>query len=119
KKYTSNEEKLIAFVVGHTDQWRNWRDTEYVDKWDEYERLWRGIFVDSDKTRESERSKIITPVLQDAIESYQSEIEEAIFGRNAFFDIVDDDEEREDVALVKLQLSRDFKKDKVEQAISE
>jgi hypothetical protein len=121
QKLTTNEEKLVAFVTGHTEAWRRWRDTEYTPKWEEYERLWRGIFNETDKTRASERSKVITPILQDAIESYQAEIEEATFGRSCFFDIVDNDtdEETQDTAKVRKALTEDFHRDKVAQAMSE
>jgi hypothetical protein len=118
-KYTTNEQKLIQFVVGHTDSWRNWRDQNFVKRWDEYERLWRGIFDANDRQRASERSKVITPILQDAIDSYQAEIEEAIFGRNSFFDIIDDDENKLDTEEVKKKLQDNFKKDGIEEAISE
>lgn len=118
---TPKEKKLVAFVTSKTDIWREYSRTNYVDKWEEYERLWRGIFNESDKTRKSERSKIITPVLQQAIETYQSEIEEAVFGRGQYFDITNDaaDANNVDVDQIKVQLKEDFAKNKVESAISD
>ena len=59
-------------------------------KFDEYYRLWRGHWASEDKTRQSERSKIISPALQQAVESSVAELEEATFGRGKWFDIRDD-----------------------------
>lgn len=118
---TPKEKALVEFVTSKVDVWREYSRTNYVDKWEEYERLWRGIFHETDKTRKSERSKIITPVLQQAIETYQSEIEEAVFGRGQYFDIVDDaaDKKRADTDQIKVQLKEDFANNKVESAISD
>ena len=55
--------------------------------WDTYERLWRAIYSEAEKTRKSERSTIISPALSEAVENAASEIEEAVFGRGDFFDI--------------------------------
>ena len=115
------DDRLVEFVTGHCRSWRDNIESNYYENWDEYERLWLGVFVDSDRTRKSERSKLITPALQQAIETYQSEIEEAIFGRGQFFDIVDDtqDEVKVDVELLKNQLHEDFAQDKIQSAISQ
>ena len=61
----------------------------YEDKHDEYYRLWRGIWVENDKTRQSERSRIIAPALQQAVESAVAEIETASFSQAFMFDIED------------------------------
>jgi hypothetical protein len=115
------DKKLVEFVTGHCRSWRDNIESNYYENWDEYERLWLGVFRDSDRTRKSERSKLITPALQQAIETYQSEIEEAIFGRGQFFDIVDDaqDEVAVDVEMLKNQLHEDFAQDKIQSAISQ
>jgi hypothetical protein len=115
------DRELVAFVVDHTRRWRDHRDVNYLDKWEEYERLWRGIWDGYDKTRESERSRIVTPALQQAIESKQAEISEAVFGRGEFFDIVDDrtDADKTDVALVRQQMHEDFKFSKVKKALDD
>jgi hypothetical protein len=118
---TEYDRELVAFVVDHTRRWRDHRDVNYLDKWEEYERLWRGIWDGYDKTRESERSRIVTPALQQAIESKQAEISEAVFGRGEFFDIVDDrtDVNKEDIALVRQQMHEDFKFSKVKKALDD
>ena len=104
------------------EEWRNHRDENYLEDWKAYERLWRGIWAGEDKTRDTERSKIVTPALQQAIESQTAEIEEAVFGRGEkFFDIIDDaqDIDRTDIEAVKNQMYEDFKKNKVRKSISD
>jgi hypothetical protein len=118
---TESDKELVSFIVDHTRRWRDHRDVNYLDKWEEYERLWRGIWDGADKTRESERSRIITPALQQAIEGKQAEISEAVFGRGEFFDIADDrqDQDKTDIPLVRQQMHEDFKFTKVKKAIDD
>jgi hypothetical protein len=73
----------------------------------------------ADKTRDSERSRLVTPALQQAIESKQAEISEAVFGRGEWFDIVDDqaDPEKQDMQLMRTQMHEDFKFSKVKKAL--
>lgn len=113
------EKELVSFVVEHCDKWRDHRDTNYLQKWDEYERLFRGEWAAEDKMRESERSRIVTPALQQAIEGKQAEISEAVFGRGEWFDIQDDrmDQQPEDIALVRNQMHEDFKYSKIKKAV--
>jgi hypothetical protein len=113
------ERELISFVVEHCDKWRDHRDVNYLQKWDEYERLFRGEWASEDKMRESERSRIVTPALQQAIEGKQAEISEAVFGRGEWFDIQDDhmDQQPEDIALVRNQMHEDFKYSKIKKAV--
>ena len=92
---TESDKELVSFIVDHCNRWRDHRDVNYLDKWEEYERLWRGIWDGADKTRESERSRLITPALQQAIEGKQAEISEAVFGRGEFFDITDDRQDQD------------------------
>ena len=98
---TDDDKELVSFIVDQCNTWRDHRDVNYLDKWEEYERLFRGIWDALDKTRESERSRLVTPALQQAIESKQAEISEAVFGRGEFFDIADDrnDQDPTDIAL--------------------
>jgi hypothetical protein len=113
------ERELVSFVVEHCDKWRDHRDVNYLQKWDEYERLFRGTWAAEDKMRESERSRIVTPALQQAIEGKQAEISEAVFGRGEWFDIQDDnmDQQPEDIALVRNQMHEDFKYSKIKKAV--
>jgi hypothetical protein len=120
---TQSDKELTAFVVDHTDRWRDWRDTNYLDKYLEYERIFRGEWAAEDKTRESERSRIVTPSTQQAVETRHAEILEAIFGQGEFFDIEDDLKDVNgsplDVEMLKNQLMEDFKQDKIRKAIDQ
>jgi len=84
------DEELSAFVVQHCDRWRDSRDENYLEDWKEYERIFRGVWASEDRTRESERSRLISPATQQAVETRHAEIMEAIFGNGEFFDIKDD-----------------------------
>jgi hypothetical protein len=89
----------------------------------EYERIFRGQWAAEDKTRESERSRIVTPATQQAVETRHAEIMEAIFGQGDFFDIEDNIQDIGgnpiDVELIKAQLMEDFKKDKIRKSIDQ
>jgi len=115
------EESLDEWVQFKCDEWRDHFEANYSQKFDEYYRLWRGIWAAEDKTRESERSRIISPALQQAVESSVAEMEEATFGRGQWFDIRDDyqDQETGDIAYLKRQLTYDFKKTKIRKAVAE
>jgi hypothetical protein len=60
---------LESWVISKCDQWRDHYETNYSEKFDEYYRIWRGIWDKQDSMRESERSKIISPATQQAVES--------------------------------------------------
>jgi hypothetical protein len=115
------DRELVAWVTGHTDQWRDHRDTNYRDLWLEYERIWRGVWSSEDKTRESERSRLISPATQQAIETRHAEIMEAIMGSGEFFDIQDDikDPQKLDIDQLKAQLHEDFKLNGVKKAVDQ
>lgn len=115
------DRELIGFINDHCDQWRDHRDVNYTLYWEEYERMFRGLWDPADKTRDSERSRLITPAMQQAIESKQSEISEAVFGRGRFFDIEDDlqDQNKADMELVTRQMHEDFKHSKIKKAIDD
>ena len=115
------EQDLENWVIDKCEGWRNHYESNYSQKFDEYYRLWRGQWASEDKTRESERSKIISPALQQAVESSVAELEEATFGRGKWFDIEDDvtDQEKRDIALLRETLYKDFKKNKVRKSVAE
>ena len=120
---TEADKELTDFVITHCDRWRDWRNTNYLPDWEEYERIFRGQWDAQDKTRDSERSRIVTPATQQAVETRHAEIMEAIFGQGEFFDITDDIRDVNgnpmDVALIKAQLMEDFKVDKIRKAIDQ
>jgi hypothetical protein len=115
------DETLEDWVMYKVDDWREFFETNYDAKFDEYYRLWRGIWSDEDKTRESERSKIVSPALLQAVESSVADVEEATFGRGKFFDIQDDmgDSDRSDVRFLREALSQEFTKNKIRKAVGE
>ena len=120
---TESDKELVGFVVDHCNRWRDYRDVNFLPDWLEYERIFRGQWASEDKTRESERSRIVTPATQQAVETRHAEIMEAIFGQGDFFDIEDNLQDVGgnpiDVELIKAQLMEDFKKDKIRKAIDQ
>ena len=112
---------LAGWLNHRLESWRTHRDTNYVQKWDEYYRLWRGIWLQEDRTRTSEKSRIIAPAMQQAIESAVAELEEATFGRGKWFDIQDDmlDENPQDAENVRNLLQEDLEKTGCKDAICE
>ena len=120
---TENDKELVSFVSDHCDRWRTYRDINFLPQWEEYERIFRGQWASEDKTRESERSRIVTPATQQAVETRHAEIMEAIFGSGEFFDIKDDLQDVNgdpmDVEFLKLQMMEDFKRDKLRKHVDQ
>jgi len=119
---TESDKELVSFVVEHCDRWRDWRDTNFMKKWDEYERLYYGIWSDEDKTRDSERARIVTPAIREAVENKTAELLEGITGSKSYFDIKDDLRDQTgpaDVEQMKNQLKEDMKEDGYEKVIKE
>ena len=115
------EQSLESWVMAKVEDWGDYYETNYSQKHEEYYRLWRGIWAAEDKTRNSERSQIIAPALQQAVESNVAEIEEATFGRGSYFDIKDNmgDSETEDIMFLRNKLHEDFNKAKIRRDVSE
>jgi hypothetical protein len=119
---TENDKELLSFVIDHINRWRDYRDQNYAKDWLKYERIFRGQWADEDKQRQSERSKIISPATQQAIETRHAEIMEAIFGQGDFFDIKDDIDDKNghiDVEMLKNHLKEDFSRDKIRKSIDQ
>lgn len=116
------QDKLVSWLNGTLEDWRDHRDTNYLPDWKEYERLWRGEWAAEDRLRDSERSRITSPALQQAIENHTAEIEEAVFGQgNHLFDIEDDmmDSDKSDIEYMKGYMKECFKKNKVRKAVGD
>lgn len=115
------EESLESWVMTKCENWRDYYESNYSEKFDEYYRLWRGIWEQQDSQRQTERSRIISPALQQAVESNVAELEEATFGRGKWFDVTDNygDKERQDVMYLRNKLSEDFENCRIRQAVSE
>ena len=119
--YNDPQASLSSWVSNKVTQWEDHRNTNYLNKWDEYYRIWRGIWAGEDKTRASENSRLIAPATQQAIEATVSELEEAIFGKEQWFDLRDDvgDQDPTDVKVVRMNLQEDLERAKVKDSIVE
>ena len=112
---------LVSWVIAKVRRGREYRDGLHEYRWAEYTRLWRGFYGAEDKNTASERSKLIAPALSQAIEMTVSEIEEAIFGRQQWFDLSDDiaEDDRVRAAQTQRQLLEDFTEANIETAIND
>jgi hypothetical protein len=117
----SSDEHLENWVMAKCDSWRDHYESNYSERFEEFYRLWRGIWAAEDMERKSERSRIISPALQQAVESSVAEIEEATFGRGSYFDITDDmgDAEAQDVVYLRQKLHEDFEKTQIRKQVGE
>ena len=115
------EESLEEWVMTKCENWRDYYESNYEAKFEEYYRLWRGQWDPADSERASERSRIISPALQQAVESNVAELEEATFGRGKWFDITDDnnDQQRQDILYLRKKLTEDFEACKIRKAVAE
>jgi len=115
------QQTVEGWVIDKCDQWRDHYESNYQERHEEYYRLWRGIWAGEDTLRQSERSRIISPALQQAVESSVAEVEEATFGRGKFFDITDDlgDNNKADIQLIRNQLTEDMKFTKTRKQVAE
>ena len=115
------QEHLENWVMAKCDSWRDHFESNYSQRFEEYYRLWRGIWAAEDMERKSERSRIISPALQQAVESSVAEIEEATFGRGTYFDITDEfgDAESADVVYLRTKLHEDFEKCQIRKQVGE
>lgn len=99
---------LVSWVMDRVDRWRQYRDTSFKDRWDEYYRIFRGRWHVKDKSRISERSRLVNPALASALEQTVAEMEEATFGREAWIDVRDDDQDNTDVISARDRLLYDL-----------
>jgi hypothetical protein len=117
------DKELTAFVVQHCDRWRDSRDENYLEDWKEYERIFRGQWAAEDRTRDSERSRLISPATQQAVETRHAEIMEAVFGNGEFFDIKDDimdvNGNKMDVEAIKALLKEDLERYKIRKSVDQ
>jgi len=116
-----SEEHLENWVMTKCDSWRDHYEANYSERFEEYYRLWRGQWAAEDSSRKSERSRIISPALQQAVESSVAELEEATFGRGKYFDITDDlaDPDSQDVVYLRNKLHEDFEKAQIRKQVGE
>jgi hypothetical protein len=112
--------EVVSYCVHLVAQNRDSRDLKYKGKWDQYERVYRGIYSSSDQSREGERSRLIAPALMQAIDSIHATITDAIFGRQQWIDIEDEfaDESKEDVQQARKALIEDLELTNTQDALS-
>jgi hypothetical protein len=115
------QQSLEEWVMTKCENWRDYYESNYEESFEEYYRLWRGQWDPADSERASERSRIISPALQQAVESNVAELEEATFGRGKWFDIADDvlDNQKQDAMYLRRKLAEDFEACKVRKAVAE
>tara|TARA_X000001388_G_scaffold29602_1_gene21044 strand:- start:37 stop:2070 length:2034 start_codon:yes stop_codon:yes gene_type:complete len=115
------QEALEDWVINKCEDWRDYYESNYESRFEEYYRLWRGIWDPADSDRKSERSRIISPALQQAVESNVAELEEATFGRGKWFDVSDNfgDTDKQDVQFLRNKLTEDFEDCMIRKAVAE
>src|SRR5210317_1161254 len=115
------QQSLEEWVMTKCENWRDYYESNYEESFEEYYRLWRGQWDPADSDRASERSRIISPALQQAVESNVAEMEEATFGRGKWFDVSDNmcDSQKQDVLFLRNKLTEDFEDCKVRKAVAE
>lgn len=116
-----HSKKLVGWVSDKVSNWEDYRNANFRDKWAEYYRLWRGVWTAADKNRQTERSRLINPALQQAVEATVSELEEGTFGRHLWFDLSDDirDEQKQDAEQIRMLLVEDMELANVPDSIVE
>jgi hypothetical protein len=112
---------LVGWIMTRVEDWEQQRNRGHQRLWGEYWRMWRGKWSEEDRNRLSERSRLIAPALSQAIEMSTSEIEEGLFNKEVWFDIVDDQSDDEKIAALQARdlLRTDLEKVNAKDAISE
>jgi len=116
-----NDGELVSWIMSRVVRWRTTRDSNYFDLWDQYYALWRGQWNAKLKQRESERSRLISPATQQAVDATVAEMVEATFGRGDWFDVRDEGDPQLQALAEQARdnLLDDFQRDKVKHAIIE
>lgn len=114
---------LVSWVMDHVTRWRNARDNNFQADWEQFYYIWRGKFNKVLKQKQNERSKLIAPATQMAVDQTVAEMVEAIFGRGNWFDItsdvMDDPQQKGIAELVRDRLLDDFSRYGIKSSIIE
>ena len=115
------DDELVKWVIGTIEPWEQYRKDNFEKNWKDYYKEWKSIWTHDSKTRNSERSRFISPALGQAIEMAVSEMEEATFSRKYWVDFDDniEDQVKTDMQPLRNQLIEDMELAKVPKAISE
>jgi hypothetical protein len=118
---SGNDAYLVSWVMGKVKRWREHRDVNYLQDWNDYYNLWRGKWQDNLRAKTAERSKLIAPALQQAVDQTHAEMVEAVFGRATWIDIDDDIQSAnyQQAQELRDQLLEDFKKANTKGALIE
>lgn len=117
----ANDTDLIGWVMEKVTRWRQHRDKNYKSDWDRYWSIWTGQWDHNVRVKSSERSRIIAPASQNAVDQTVSEMVEATFGRGKWFDVGDTDNDQVMAQEIMLRdnLLEDFHRDRVVSAVTE
>lgn len=118
---SSSGEGLVSWVMTRVERWRRARDAEFSENWIKYYCLWKGDWTPVLKGKQSERSRLIAPALQQAVDQTLAEMVEATFSKSTWFDVSDDvdPQQRAAAEASRDQLIRDFDRDGVAHDIRE
>ena len=113
--------ELVSWVMAFVQRNRASRDSAYKARWDEYYRVWRGRWSPESRTRMSERSRLVSPATQTAIDIKMADIIDAVLSREAWFDIPDDvaDADKNDAIIARDRLREDLYKDGIVDFLAE
>ena len=117
----SADQQLAGWVMGKVNPWEDHRNRGYARRWKEYWRMWRGLWHSDDKTRKSERSRLIAPALAQAIESSAAEVESILLDKSNWIDLSDDiaDQDNRDVLMSRNSLLEDLDETQAKEAAKE
>lgn len=114
---TSNPE-LVSWVMEKVRSWRQARQQKYDTNWSQYFKLWRCEWSSDLKSKNAERSRLVAPATQNAVDQTVSEMAEAVFGRGKYIELdVPDDappQELQQAETTRSSLIDDFARDKVQ-----
>jgi hypothetical protein len=117
----AKDQELVSWVMSRVQRWRQFRDSEHSDHWTKYYCLWKGDWSPLLKGKQSERSRLIAPALQQAVDQTVAEMVEATFGKSTWFDISDDvdPQQRALAEQSRDQLIKDFDRDGIAHDVRE
>jgi len=106
----SADQALAGWVWGKVQKWEDHRNLGYSRKWKEYWRMWRGLWHSDDRSRLSERSRLIAPALAQAIEASAAEVETILLDKSNWIDLSDDifDTDNNDILQARKSLLEDL-----------
>ena len=109
---------LVGWVMEKVQQWRTSRDAKFATNWAQYYKLWKCEWSPDLKNKNAERSRLVAPATQNAVDQTVAEMAEAVFGRGKYIEIdLPDDAPPDQLAAAEMTRSSlidDFDRDKVQ-----